>query len=74
MKLIPCPVKDELEFCSNLMTTMVIRGASEEEIKRVVLYSMAVDATKMRPLNWGEARACMGIDELAKKYGEDKHD
>jgi hypothetical protein len=66
---VPCPTKTEMEFCSNLITTMVNNDAPEEETKRVIVYSMTViDANKMK-LNWRDAKKYMGINELEKKYG-----
>lgn len=59
----------EMEFCSKLITTMANKNATEEEIKRVILYSMTViDANKM-PIKWLEAKKLMDIDKLVSKYG-----
>jgi hypothetical protein len=66
---VPCPTKAEMEFCSNLITTMVNKGAPEDETKRAIVYSLTViDANKMK-LNWREAKSLMGIGELVEKYG-----
>lgn len=60
--------KAECKMCSDLITSMVSKGALDSEIARVVRYSMvALDAERLH-LDWVTAKSDEGIDILKAKY------
>ena len=62
----------ELTRITGLIVKMTTKGASKEELTRVIKYSMVViDAMKYR-LNWRQSFRDYNITELYLKYGGEK--
>ena len=57
-----------LEFCSDLITVMTIKGARSEDLESVIRYSMAVIDSKKKDVDLGKAVIEFGIENLANKY------
>lgn len=58
----------EMDSMSNLITDMVLNGATSTEICRAVKHSMVVIDAKKHELNWRQSEQDFGIPQLKAKY------
>lgn len=64
--------QEELAFCGDLVADMFTSGACDEDLRKVIMYSMVIiDAEKLN-LDWEKARDDFEIIEMIKKY-ESQH-
>lgn len=61
----------EVKRVSELMTNMILSGASTEEMERVIDYSMDVLDTFKYELRCKQSKKDNDIDELVKRYGDE---
>lgn len=61
----------EVKRVSELMTTMILSGASTEEMERVIDYSKNVLDTFKWELRCKQSKKDNNIDELVKRYGDE---
>ena len=60
--------RNEIDFVSRLITNMVDKGATEEEIDNIIKYSMVVIDAEKKMLNWRQAAIDFQVQEIANKY------
>ena len=61
----------EVKRVSELMTNMILSGASTEEMERVIDYSIDVLDTFKYELRCKQCKIDNNIDELVKRYGDE---
>lgn len=58
----------QMGMTTNLITDMTIKGATTDEIVRVVKHSMVIIDAEKHNLNWRQSEIDSGIKELKEKY------
>lgn len=66
--------RTELIFISDLIFEMVDKGATDEEIRNIVMWSMVVIDAKKKQLDWKKACEDFKVMEIVHKYSPDVWD
>lgn len=70
-KLIPhdgFDTQKQMGIATNLITDMQLGGCDPDELVRIIKYDMVVIDAEKHNLNWKQAKADLGINELHRKY------
>lgn len=61
-------IRHEMDEINNMICAMTLAGASNEEIRNIVMYSMVVIDCKKLKLDWQKAKADFHVQELKDRY------